>query len=194
MRCPPPPAFRAKRKDSNAVGFFGPPARTSSRLSHLRFSPAATGGDYKAGASWAVTSSRREPGGVLRQARRESVLSARRDASDRHVRHQLDQQQLARGSSRYGVRKRSWLLRREKRIQRDMRCAGSFKPLAPDRHGPGRALGIERVAFGLSVAARLADESRLRADGLFSRDPGTRDQAGLCSGHEVLQRHRLLSA
>ena len=38
---------------------------------------------------------RREPGGV-RQARRESVLSARRKASDRQVRHELDQQQVAR--------------------------------------------------------------------------------------------------
>ena len=69
---------------------------------------------------------RREPGGV-RQARRESVLSARREASDRLVRDQLDQQQLAR-AEQLSVWSAEEELAAEKRMQRDMRCAGPFKP------------------------------------------------------------------
>ena len=83
------------------------------------------------------------------------MLSARREASDRHVRHQLDQEQLARAEqlSIWSVEEE---LAAEKRMQRDMRGArprGHLnRPLAPDRHGPGRALGIERMAFGLGCS------------------------------------------
>ena len=61
---------------------------------------------------------RREPGGV-RQARREFMLSARREASDRLVRDQLDQQQLAR-AEQLSISSAEEELADEKRLQRDM--------------------------------------------------------------------------
>ena len=64
---------------------------------------------------------RREPRG-LRQTRRESVLSARREASDRLVRDQLDQQQLARAEQLSIISSAEEELADEKRTQRSMRC------------------------------------------------------------------------
>ena len=63
---------------------------------------------------------RREPGGV-RQARRESVLSARREASVRLVRDQLDQQQLARVEQLSIISSEEEELADEKRLQRATR-------------------------------------------------------------------------
>ena len=64
---------------------------------------------------------RRELGGV-RQARRESGLSARREASDRLVRDQLDQQQFARAEQLSIISSAGEELADEKRLQRAMSC------------------------------------------------------------------------